>query len=202
MNPADGLLAAVLERPEDPAPWLVLADWLEEQGDPASLARAELLRLQSLRAGAGNDPARLCELERRAAWIAEDHPGLIGALQPLVDQAFGVLASPAVLAMVLLADQTSVVEGPLTAGTTWEGELHQPPHAFPTTLRLRRRQGNHFEGDMKEDFSSVFGPGASGRFYFRGVVAGGSHVALVTYRMRGLAAAPGCISSASAGSAG
>jgi uncharacterized protein (TIGR02996 family) len=34
-------LAAILEDPEEPTTWLVLADWLEEQGDP----RGELLRL-------------------------------------------------------------------------------------------------------------------------------------------------------------
>src|SRR6476646_3739638 len=40
MNHADGLVANVLERPADPAPWLILADWLEEQGGPDDLARA------------------------------------------------------------------------------------------------------------------------------------------------------------------
>src|SRR5262245_22790663 len=35
------LLDAIAETPDDPTPWLVLADWLEDQGDP----RAELFRL-------------------------------------------------------------------------------------------------------------------------------------------------------------
>src|ERR1700735_3261973 len=37
-----GLLQAVIERPQDDATYLVLADWLEEHDDPR---RAELLRL-------------------------------------------------------------------------------------------------------------------------------------------------------------
>jgi uncharacterized protein (TIGR02996 family) len=39
-------LACAKERPEDDAPRLVLADWLEERGDPVLTARAEFLRLQ------------------------------------------------------------------------------------------------------------------------------------------------------------
>jgi uncharacterized protein (TIGR02996 family) len=40
------LLRAVKEEPEEDAPRLVLADWLEENGDEADLARAEFIRLQ------------------------------------------------------------------------------------------------------------------------------------------------------------
>jgi uncharacterized protein (TIGR02996 family) len=47
MTDAAWLLATVLDRPGDQAPWLVLSDWLEERGDPDSLARAELLRLRT-----------------------------------------------------------------------------------------------------------------------------------------------------------
>src|SRR5438105_12661954 len=39
------LLSALKDAPGDVAPRLVLADWLEEQGDQADQARAELLRL-------------------------------------------------------------------------------------------------------------------------------------------------------------
>jgi uncharacterized protein (TIGR02996 family) len=41
MRKEDAFLAAIAEDPAEPMPWLVLADWLEEQGDP----RGELLRL-------------------------------------------------------------------------------------------------------------------------------------------------------------
>jgi uncharacterized protein (TIGR02996 family) len=191
MSQADSLLAAVLKQPKDPAPWLVLADWLEEQGDPANLARAELLRLQPQRARTRRNSARQREVDQAAARIVKAHRGLIGALQPLVKDRFPVLAAPAALALFLLADQTSVVDTQLAAGTTWEGELFQGRHAFPTTLRLSKREGNRFQGRMHEDFSSMFWPGADGTFYFRGVVVGYAHVAFVTYRREGLAAAPG-----------
>jgi uncharacterized protein (TIGR02996 family) len=46
MSQADTLLRGILDEPRDEARRLILADWLEEQGDPANAARAELLRLQ------------------------------------------------------------------------------------------------------------------------------------------------------------
>jgi uncharacterized protein (TIGR02996 family) len=39
MTHTGGLLAGLLEHPEDEASWLVLADWLEEQGDAPRRAR-------------------------------------------------------------------------------------------------------------------------------------------------------------------
>jgi uncharacterized protein (TIGR02996 family) len=190
MNPADGLLATVLARPEDQTPWLILSDWLEEQGDPANLARAELLRLQTQRTTMKQGVQR-GKLDKRALTILAEHTELIGGLQPLVDQQFPLLSEPAALAMFLLADLTEVVAGPFVAGTTWEGELQQHHYDFPTTLWLRERTGNQFEGDMLEDFSSMYGASMDGRFYFRGVVAGRSHVAFVTYGMTGMASGPG-----------
>jgi uncharacterized protein (TIGR02996 family) len=48
MNMEEALLAAIHEAPSDEAPWQVLADWLDDQGDP----RAELVRLTfTLRTG-------------------------------------------------------------------------------------------------------------------------------------------------------
>jgi hypothetical protein len=103
---------------------------------------------------------------------------------------FRVLSSPVALAIFLLADHVSVAPGPLTAGTVWVGELKQTPYAFPTTLWLHKGDGNRFEGDMKEDFTALYGRKVGGRFYFRGAIAG-NHVAFVTYRMKGAAAGPG-----------
>jgi uncharacterized protein (TIGR02996 family) len=40
---ADALLRAVLAAPDDDAPRLIYADWLDEHGDPA---RAEFIRAQ------------------------------------------------------------------------------------------------------------------------------------------------------------
>jgi uncharacterized protein (TIGR02996 family) len=59
------LLAAVKETPDDDAPRLVLADWLEEHGDEDDRAHAELLRVQ-------------CELLRRSAELIDpQEPGRI-----------------------------------------------------------------------------------------------------------------------------
>jgi uncharacterized protein (TIGR02996 family) len=46
MSPHLGFLYAILETPDDPEPRLIYADWLEEQGDPVSRARAEYLRVE------------------------------------------------------------------------------------------------------------------------------------------------------------
>ena len=54
------LLQAIHDNPTDDMSWLVLADWLEEQGDP----RAELLRLQHQLRGNLEADARLA-LEQR-----------------------------------------------------------------------------------------------------------------------------------------
>jgi uncharacterized protein (TIGR02996 family) len=42
----ESFLRAIIDDPEDDAVRLVYSDWLEEQGDPARVARAELIRLQ------------------------------------------------------------------------------------------------------------------------------------------------------------
>src|SRR5262245_3966446 len=41
-----GLLQAAKQQPEEDAPRLVLADWLEDHGDATDIARAEFIRLQ------------------------------------------------------------------------------------------------------------------------------------------------------------
>jgi uncharacterized protein (TIGR02996 family) len=43
---ADAFLQAILADPDDDAPRLIFADWLEEHGGPAGAARAELIRIQ------------------------------------------------------------------------------------------------------------------------------------------------------------
>ncbi len=57
LDPSLGFLQAILSAPHDPVPRLVYSDWLEEHGDPVSLARAEYLRVE-------------CELDSlpRKAW--------------------------------------------------------------------------------------------------------------------------------------
>ena len=46
MTQLDAFLQAVKDDPDDDAPRLLLADWLEEQGEP----RGEFIRVQCLRA--------------------------------------------------------------------------------------------------------------------------------------------------------
>lgn len=58
MREFQALLAAVLDDPADDTPRLVLADWLEETGHEAHVARAEFIRLQV----AGRDDSRQAEL--------------------------------------------------------------------------------------------------------------------------------------------
>jgi uncharacterized protein (TIGR02996 family) len=43
-----GLMADILENPSDDTPRLILADWLEERGDPVGLGLANFIRLQSV----------------------------------------------------------------------------------------------------------------------------------------------------------
>jgi uncharacterized protein (TIGR02996 family) len=55
MKEQDALLAAVLDAPDDDAPRLVYADWLEEHGQPE---RAEFIRAQVERARLPEDAPR------------------------------------------------------------------------------------------------------------------------------------------------
>jgi uncharacterized protein (TIGR02996 family) len=46
MNDEDAFLRQILQAPADDTPRLVYADWLDERGDPVSVAKAEFLRTQ------------------------------------------------------------------------------------------------------------------------------------------------------------
>ena len=66
-----GLLHAARQRPEDVTPRLIVADWLEEHGDDADLARAEFIRLQvqaRLPPKTGGRPRALIALHAEA-WL-------------------------------------------------------------------------------------------------------------------------------------
>jgi uncharacterized protein (TIGR02996 family) len=64
---ADAFLEDVLARPDDDAPRLIFADWLEEHGGPPERARAEFIRVQCRLA----DPALKGD-ERRRVEAAQD----------------------------------------------------------------------------------------------------------------------------------
>jgi uncharacterized protein (TIGR02996 family) len=75
---ATGLLAAILDAPEEDTPRLIYADWLDEHGDPA---RAEFVRVQCALAGgclschcdAPGATCRLCPLRRRERELVKQH---------------------------------------------------------------------------------------------------------------------------------
>src|SRR5262245_20537259 len=80
MTDKDALLRNICAHPEDDAPRLVYADWLEEHGEGADLARADFIRAQvALARAAPDDPAipSLRQREKRALrgnrarWLAE-----------------------------------------------------------------------------------------------------------------------------------
>lgn len=63
MTDRDALLRAIIEAPDDDAPRLVYADWLDENGDPA---RAEFIRVQCDMHGMPNPDDRWNQLLRRS----------------------------------------------------------------------------------------------------------------------------------------
>jgi uncharacterized protein (TIGR02996 family) len=85
MTDGDDLYRAVLDSPEDDAPRLIYADWLDEHGRPE---RAEFIRLQCamdrLPAGTGRwkplfDKAQRLEREWRAVWTGPAQRHVLGA---------------------------------------------------------------------------------------------------------------------------
>src|SRR5262245_403802 len=71
MNPADAFLADIIEHPDDDAPRLIYADWLDEHGDEA---RAEFIRVQiELSRAPDMDEARRDALEAREAALLRRH---------------------------------------------------------------------------------------------------------------------------------
>ena len=66
----DGFFHTFQQDPDDDAPRLIYADLIEERGDDASAAHAELIRLQV-------ELARLSRLNPRAAELAERQAELL-----------------------------------------------------------------------------------------------------------------------------
>jgi len=69
MTHADAFLQDILAHPDDDAPRLIFADWLEEQGDSA---RAEFIRVQCALDGAELSPQRRTALMRRENQILDE----------------------------------------------------------------------------------------------------------------------------------
>jgi uncharacterized protein (TIGR02996 family) len=78
MSDNDALLQALLDAPDDDAPRLVYADWLEEHGEPE---RAEFIRVQIELANGLTTESRRDDLEaREQALLAEHEPAWVGPL--------------------------------------------------------------------------------------------------------------------------
>lgn len=74
MTHHDAFLADIVAHPGDDTPRLVYADWLEEQGDPASLARAEFIRVQCLLVPSAHlSLGRVVELRKCERKLLEEH---------------------------------------------------------------------------------------------------------------------------------
>jgi uncharacterized protein (TIGR02996 family) len=82
----EAFVHAVLEDPSDAA-CLAFSDWLEERGDPLSLARAELVRVQvELARWVPDLPRRTALQERERQLIAEHAQHWLGPLHGLCDE--------------------------------------------------------------------------------------------------------------------
>jgi uncharacterized protein (TIGR02996 family) len=77
-------LEDVREHPEDDTPRLILADWLDDYGDAADRARAELIRVQCTLARPGRSPALLQQREREL--LDEYGEDWLGPLAKMVEQ--------------------------------------------------------------------------------------------------------------------
>src|SRR5947209_5840340 len=87
MTSAESLLRAILDDPEDDTLRLILADWLEEHGQPADEARAELIRVQVELARGTTEPDRHKTLLARAAELLAAHAeGWLGPLREVLDR--------------------------------------------------------------------------------------------------------------------
>lgn len=72
MTQADAFLQDILAHPDDDAPRLIFADWLEEQGDANSVARAEFIRIQCALAAGKIPEQQHAELVRREEQILDE----------------------------------------------------------------------------------------------------------------------------------
>lgn len=69
----ENLVQAILAEPDDDTPRLVLADWFEEQGDPAGVARAEFIRTQIERARLDPRDPQQSEMQAREYRLLAAH---------------------------------------------------------------------------------------------------------------------------------
>jgi uncharacterized protein (TIGR02996 family) len=73
MTHADAFLQDILAHPDDDAPRLIFADWLEEQGDRNSAVRAEFIRVQCTLSKEHLPDTKRAELEVRQQELLDQH---------------------------------------------------------------------------------------------------------------------------------
>ncbi len=107
MSVDQAFLDDIIEHPDDDTPRLIFADWLDDQGDPASAARAELIRVQCrLAANPGMTGARGL-FQRQQAILAEYEEQWVRDIGvPLAEWTFerGFVARVRMDASILLED--------------------------------------------------------------------------------------------------
>src|SRR5262249_12087734 len=69
----EGFWETIRDDPDDDAPRLVYADWLEEQGDADNLANAELLRVQCRLARLDGVEEEFFDLQTREELLLREH---------------------------------------------------------------------------------------------------------------------------------
>jgi uncharacterized protein (TIGR02996 family) len=151
------LLAAYKVNPDDAVRMLVLADWLEERGDPLLAARGEFVRLQSQTRRTAGNKEREQELQRLHGerWlgplqaVAETYVWHHGLLH--VGIAAAALAGPA--AEWLTAEDFAWVEGVTVSGLSTTGAVYVaslPWLRALTTLELRGDVGDEGAAALAE----------------------------------------------------
>jgi uncharacterized protein (TIGR02996 family) len=75
MNPERAFLEDITAHPDDDAPRLIFADWLEDRNQPGDAERAEFIRIQCERAQLPLDDLRIPALRRREQELLQDHEG-------------------------------------------------------------------------------------------------------------------------------
>ncbi|MGH7224030.1 MAG: TIGR02996 domain-containing protein, partial [Gemmataceae bacterium] len=103
----DTFLEAIREQPDDDAPRLICADWLEEHGQPE---RAEFIRVQCDRARIPEGSPRWWDLECREKRLWEAHHAeWFGSLAESVDRS---LCRRGFLELIVLEAERFLAEGP------------------------------------------------------------------------------------------
>jgi uncharacterized protein (TIGR02996 family) len=92
MNAGDAFLGDIIEHPDDDAPRLIYADWLDDQGQPE---RAEFIRLQCLLASLPQDDPSRPEYQERERQLLDAHKAEWAAeLKRIVKEANARSGSP------------------------------------------------------------------------------------------------------------